>query len=441
MADPCLPTWGYLHNFRDPAQPVAISLPCGMMRLLSQDMEELVDTCRSEIPRAFESDDYTHRVEEVMKGIQDRRKALTDELEEEAQKEGFTLNFNQVGITPVPLVEGRPITQEEFGRLPDELREQLRERAERIQHSINHSLLQMRRLGKEAIESTTQVDTELVRFTLTPIIDELQEKYADYPDVYSYLDQVEADMVEHLDVFKPREESPGPAPDHTSASREEDLFAKYRVNDLVDNSTCDGAPVIFEYSPTYYNLFGRIDYRARLGTFTTDFTMIKPGAIHMASGGYLVLQARDLLLSPLSWDTLKRSLRSGVAQIENIGEQYSALPSATLRPQPIPTNAKIVLVGNPEILRSLQLGDEDFRRYFKVTADFDTLMDRTPREPVEVRRLRCRSIAGQPAAALRQDRRGPHHRLLQPSGGGPGQADHPLHGHLRHDYRGQLLGR
>ena len=375
---PVPPDWGYLHNFRDPAQPVAISLPCGIMRLLSQDMEELVDSCRSEIPRAFESDDYTHRVEEVMKGIQDRRKALTDELEEEAQKEGFTLNFNQVGITPVPLVEGRPITQEEFGRLPDELREQLRERAERIQHSINHSLLQMRRLGKEAIESTTQVDTELVRFTLTPIIDELQEKYADYPDVYSYLDQVEADMVEHLDVFKPRDESPGTAPDPTGASREEDLFAKYRVNDLVDNSTCNGAPVIFEYSPTYYNLFGRIDYRARLGTFATDFTMIKPGAIHMASGGYLVLQARDLLLSPLSWDTLKRSLRSGVTQIENIGEQYSALPSATLRPQPIPINAKIVLVGNPELLRSLQMGDEDFRRYFKVTADFDTLMDRTP---------------------------------------------------------------
>ena len=121
------------------------------------------------------------------------------------------------------------------------------------------------------------------------------------------------------------------------------MFARYRVNDLVDNSTCEGAPVIFEYSPTYYNLFGRIDYQAKIGTLTTDLTMIKPGAIHRANGGYLIAQARDLLTSSLAWETLKRTLRSGEVRIENIGEQYSPLPSTTLRPQPIPVNCKIDL--------------------------------------------------------------------------------------------------
>ena len=267
------------------------------------------------------------------------------------------------------------MTQEEFGSLPDGEREQLKEKADSIQHAITHTTAEMRRLNKEAAQQTREVDKEVVRFTLTPIIDEMKATYADYPEAVSYLGQVESDMVEHMELFKPREEPSSPG--HTGGGPEEDVFLRYRVNDLVDNAACVSAPVIFEYSPTYYNLFGRIDYRAHLGTLTTDLTMVRAGAMHRANGGYLVLQARDLLTSPLSWDTLKRTLRSGEVRIENIGEQNSPLPSTTLRPQPIPIDVKIVVVGTPEILQLLQATDDDFRRYFKVTADFDTLMDRT----------------------------------------------------------------
>ena len=375
---PTPPDLGYVHNFQDPFQPVAISLACGMMRDLSRDMDNLVDTCRREIPRVFESDDYTHRIEEVIKEVQVKRQTLTTELEQEAQKIGFGLTFSQVGITPVPLAEGRTMTQEEFGQLADSVRTELNQRAEQLRHSIGHTMLEFKRLNKETAESTMEVDTELVRFTLTPIIDELKAKFADYPPVVDYLEQVETDMVEHLDIFKPRDESEQSSTGLPGTHRDEDPFPRYRVNDLVDNTTCEGAPVIFEYSPNYYNLFGRIDYRARVGTLTTDLTMVKAGAIHRANGGYLVVQARDLLLSPLSWDSLKRSLRTGEVRIENIGEQYNPLPSATLRPEPIPINAKIILVGSPDVLRMLQAGDDDFRRYFKVVADFDTLMERTP---------------------------------------------------------------
>ena len=377
IGKPVPPDWGYVHNFQDPARPVAVSLPCGMMRALADDMNDLIDSCRRDIPGIFESDEYTHRVENVMKEVGEKRQAMTDELEQQARKEGFTLQSTAAGITPVPLADGAAMTQEDFARLPDEQREEYRQRAEQIQHSITHTLAEIRRLSKAAAERTKEVDTEFVRFTLTPIIDELQAKYKDHPDVVTYLDHVEADMVDHLEIFKPREESSQAPPGPPGFLSEEDPFIKYRVNDLVDNSTCEGAPVIFEMSPTYYNLFGRIDYRARIGALTTDLMMIKPGAIHRANGGYLVLQARDLLVSPLSWDTLKRSLRSGVVRIENTGEQYSPLPSSTLRPEPIPIDAKIILVGSAEILRALQVGDEDFRRYFKVTADFDSLMDRT----------------------------------------------------------------
>ena len=375
---PIPPDLGYVHNFQDPSQPVAISLDCGMMSVLVRDMEDLVDMCRREIPSVFESDDYSHRVEDVMKEIQVQRQGITDDLEQEAKKEGFALTFTQVGITPVPLAdEGRPMSPEEFGNVPDALQEELRQRAEQLQHAITHTMQEFRRLNKEAAAGTREVDSELVRSTVGPIIDELRAKYGEYPEVVSYLDQVEADMIERLDIFKPKEEPSTPLPGGPRPPSDEDLFARYRVNDLVDNTTCEGAPVIIEYSPTYYNLFGRIDYRARIGTLTTDLTMIKPGAMHRANGGYLVLQARDVLLSPMSWDTLKRCLRSNEVRTENIGEQYSPLPSTTLRPQPVPINVKIVLVESPEILRGLQQGDEDFQRYFKVTADFDTLMDRT----------------------------------------------------------------
>ena len=375
---PIPPDLGYVHNFQDPSQPVAISLDCGMMRALVRDMDDLVDMCRREIPSVFESDDYNHRVEDVMKDIQNQRQGITDGLEQEAKKEGFALTFTQVGITPVPLAdEGRPMSPEEFGNVPDALREELRQRAERLQHSITHTMQEFRRLNKEASAGTREVDSELVRSTVVPIIDELQAKYGEYPDVVSHLDQVEADMIERLDIFKPKEEPSTPPLGGPIPPSDEDLFARYQVNDLVDNTTCEGAPVVIEYSPTYYNLFGRIDYRARIGTLTTDLTMIKPGAMHRANGGYLVLQARDVLLNPMSWDTLKRCLRSKEVRTENIGEQYSPLPSTTLRPQPVPINVKIILVGSPEILRGLQQGDEDFQRYFKVTADFDTLMDRT----------------------------------------------------------------
>lgn len=243
--------WGYLYNFQDPSQPTAFSLPCGMMKELARDMNDLVEGCRQEAPKAFESDDCTHRVEEVMKGVQEKRQALTTELEQEAKKEGFSFSFTQVGITPVPVVDGRPINQEEFGGLGDEQREALREKAEALQHSITHAMQEFRRLNQEATDRVREVDVELLRFTLTPIIYDLQSKYLDYPDVGAYLGQVETDMAERLDMFKPSEESSDQRPGPGGPPSQEDVFTRYRVNDLVDNSTCEGAPVIFEYSPTY----------------------------------------------------------------------------------------------------------------------------------------------------------------------------------------------
>ena len=372
------PDWGYVHNFQEPSQPTPISLPCGMMRELRDDMDQLVETCRARLPNAFESDDYTRRVEEVMVEIQHRRQSVNEDLEFQARARGFTVSTTQVGITPVPLhPDGRPLTQDEFGQLSDSERDRLRAAADEVQRYIAQATSEFRRIDKEANERRLEVDADLVRFTLTPIIDDLQQKYADHSHVVGYLDDVEDDMVHNTQAFKPAENS-RPASNDVSAQGRESFFARYRVNDLIDNTLCNGAPVEFEQNPSYYNLFGRIDYRAVTGMMTTDHTMIRPGAIHRANGGYLVIQARDLLKSGLAWDTLKRVLWSEEIRVENIGEQDTPLPTTSMRPQPIPVSAKVVLVGTPGILSVLRSSDEDFRRYFKVTAEFDRTMERTP---------------------------------------------------------------
>ena len=369
------PDCGYVYNFRDHSQPEPISLPCGTLRVLAADMNELVDTVRRDVPKVFESDDYRERMEAAMKGLQARRQEMTEDLEKTAIQAGFTLRSTPAGITPVPMREGRPLSEQDYATMSKSERESINERASSLQQTIIRVLADIRRLGKAAQQEGREVDKEIVRFTLTPIINELQEKYADHTAVVTYLDHVEADMVEHLDALKPSD----PVPVLSGwPSGDEDPFVKYRVNILVDNTSCEYAPVVFEHNPTYYNLFGRIDYRARMGALVTDHMMVKGGAIHEANGGFLVLQAHDLLASPLSWQTLKRTLRSGEVRIENMGEQYTPLPTSTLRPQQIPVDAKIVIVGTPDILRLLQVLDQDFRRYFKVVAHFDTVMERSP---------------------------------------------------------------
>ena len=369
------PDWGYVYNFQDPSQPEPISLPCGMIRVLAADMSELVDTVRRDVPKVFESDDYRERIETAMQGLEARRREMSEDLEKTAIQAGFTLRSTPGGITPVPVKDGRLMSDQEYNALSEAERESINEQAIRLRQAIGRVLADIRRLGKEAQEETREIDKEIVRFTLTPIIDELQEKYADHAAVVAYLDQVEADMVEHLDALKP--DDPTQVLPRWSPI-DEDPFVKYKVNELISNANCGYAPVVFEHNPTYYNLFGRIDYRARMGTLVTDHMMVKCGAIHEANGGFLVVQAHDLLASPLSWQTLRRTLRSGELRIENMGEQYSPLPTSTLRPKPIPVNAKIVIAGTPDILRLLQALDADFRHYFKVVAHFDTVMQRSP---------------------------------------------------------------
>ncbi len=371
-ARPAPADWVYVHNFADGDRPQAIRLPAGRGPALARDLDEFVQAARREIPRAFESEDYERRQREVVAELSRRREALTEELVELGRARGFVLQVTPVGVVSTPIHAGQPLTPEAFAALPAEERQRIESASKEIGERTAAFLRQVRQLEKEALERVRQLECEVALFAIGPLLHDLRERYAGEQAVLDHLAAVEADVVAHLDEFRQPEEAPLPPP-FGPARRQNS--SRYRVNVLVANPDKQGAPVVAEHNPTYYNLLGRIEYRASFGTMVTDFTEIKAGALHRANGGFLVLEMLELLRHPFAWEALKRSLRARQIKIENLGEEFSAVPTATLRPEPVPLDVKVVLVGPPLLYHLLYQLDEDFRELFKVKADFAPEMD------------------------------------------------------------------
>lgn len=375
---PVPPDWCYVYNFADPVRPLTIQLPPGRGRELARHMDELVDACRREIPRAFDSDAYNQRRESIQREIQQERERMFALVEEEAKRRGFTLSTTPMGIATVPMRDGHPMSREEYEALPEDERRQYQEAGAQLESLISQTVLQVRRNEKEAARRMEELDKQVAEYAIGPLFDDLRSHYEGMDRVLEYLQHVREDIINNLDAFRAQEAQPqGPAALFPRPPRD-DVFTRYKVNCIVNNKDCEGAPVVIENSPTYYNLFGRVEFRAQLGAMVTDHTMIKPGAIHRANGGFLIVQAYDLVTSFLSWEAMKRTLRSKEARIENLGEQFLAIPSTSLSPEPIPLDVKVILVGTSYVYHVLSTVDEEFRKLFKVRADFAVDMERTP---------------------------------------------------------------
>ncbi|HUV04252.1 MAG TPA: ATP-binding protein [Armatimonadota bacterium] len=366
----------YVHNFKESDSPDAIILPAGMGCQLVKDMDELVEAAKTEIPRAFESENYEKRKNDILNEVQQERSRMLSGLEREAGKLDLAIEMTQIGIVTIPLVHGKPISREDFERLPGSQRAEIERRSQELQDLIQQGLAKARKLEKGSSDAIEQLDREVGMFAVGHPLDELRTKYREYDEVIDYLQQVQANMMDSLEDFKAKER-PKLAIPGLEGLVPEPSFDRYKVNLIVDNQDQQGAPVVCENNPTYYNLIGRVDFRARLGALVTDFTQIKAGALHKANGGYLILQAMDVLTNSMSWDALKRTLRSSEARIENIAEYYGLIPTSTLKPEPIPVKVKVILIGSPYIYHLLYAFEEDFRKLFKVKADFDTEMSRS----------------------------------------------------------------
>lgn len=366
--------WAYVYNFTNPDTPKAIKFPPGKANIFKKDMESLVSDLKMEIPKVFESEIYIEHKNQILKQFQNKRNQLLDELEESAKKAGFQIKQTPSGILFIPTVEGKPLTDEEMEQLTEEARENIRKKQELLYEQLEGILRQIRQFEKETKEKLSQLEKDTTKYILSPKIEELKEKYSEQKEVIEYLNEVEKDIIESVEEFKEKKEVEV-LPGLKLPEKESSLF-KYKVNVLIDNSKAKGAPVIKETNPTCYNLCGRIEYRPQFGAMVTDFTMIKPGALHKANGGYLILQVLDVLKNYFSWETIKRALKTKQIIIEDLNEQFRLINTPTLRPEPIPLNIKVILIGNPIFYYLLYHYDEDMKKLFKVKADFSTIMNR-----------------------------------------------------------------
>jgi lon-related putative ATP-dependent protease len=358
--------WVYVHNFRDPDRPNAISLPAGRGTLLARDMDALLEVLKREIPRAFESEEYEQRRRDITGEIAADRTRLLEDLKRFAAEHDVVVESTVTGVMSIPLVDGKPISREDYARLPQHERKRIADASAEIEQRAGHFVHRSHELEQDAARRIAELEHEVALFAIDHPFRDLIEAYRDQPEVLAYLEDAKADLLDHMADFRG---APEPLVQLGIQVRPPN-HARFRVNVFVDRAGTEGAPVVVERNPTYYNLLGKVEYRATFGAMSTDFREIKPGALHRANGGFLVLDALDVLRHPFSWEALKRALRARELRIENLGEEFSAVPSASLRPAPIPLEVKVILLGPPLLYHLLHRLDEDFRELFKVKADF-----------------------------------------------------------------------
>lgn len=360
--------WCYVHNFSQQHKPRAIRLPAGMGTRFHADMQQLVSELQATIPAVFEGDEYRRRLAQIDDEYGERQARAFVEVGEEAGKLGVTLLRTPNGFSFAPAKGDEVMSPEDYEKLPQEEKERFERDIGSLQEKLEKVIRQVHQWRRERLEHVRKLNEEAVLFAVGHLIDDLRGNYADYPAVCSYLDEVQQNVIESMDEFRhPREAQTGLA----ALTREPPDFNRFRVNLLVGRDGTEGAPVVYEDHPTYQNLIGRVEHIAQLGALVTNFLQIKPGALHQANGGYLLLDAIKLLTQPFSWEGLKRALSTHEIRIESLGQMYSLVSTVSLEPEPIPLDAKVILIGNRLLYYLLAQYDPEFGELFKVAADFE----------------------------------------------------------------------
>jgi lon-related putative ATP-dependent protease len=371
--------WCYVYNFVDADRPQALRIRRSWGKVLKADMEQLVQNLLRAAKRMFESDEYAEQRKEIVERLQKEQQEMMEGLMREASKNGFSLRMTPSGIVLVPTKDGKPMQEADYLALGEAEKKQLEERRGELEKKVEVTLREGKKLEREIAEKLEAAEAKAGDYLVRMPLEDLKEKYRDYPKVIAYLDGVREHILKNLQRFKGGEATPvmtpmGPMPSPEPAT---DPFLPYRVNVFVDNSDTQGPPIIVETNPTYHNLFGVIEKKPIVGGYTTDFTLIKAGSISKANGGYLVLYDRDVLFNSGVWEALQRVIKNRELRIEEPGAFFGFVPPQGLRPERIPTDTKVIMIGDPQLYRTLASMDPDFRETFKVKADFNFEIDRT----------------------------------------------------------------
>lgn len=366
--------WCYVNNFAHPHRPSMLQLPAGKGQQLSDDMQKLIRDVRTSMPVAFESNEYRVKHEEIQEKYEGFREEAFRKLSEDAAAHSVSIIKDENDYQLGPIVDGKVIDVEEFLKVPKDKQEKMTDVIEIYEDKLSALLHGMPRLAREESEDIQKLNHNTAIVAVESLINSLVDNYCDHPDVCRYFNNVKNDIAMHVDDFIDHKESVDLM---GMISGEGVSFKRYEVNLLIDNEKTMGAPVIYEDHPVYQNLIGRVEHESRMGALVTDFTHIKPGALHKANGGYLVLEVNKLLRYPFSWDALKRALYANKISIQSLGALYGIVDTASLEPEPIPLDIKLVLLGERTFYYLLLEYDPEFSELFKVAADFEEKMDRT----------------------------------------------------------------
>jgi lon-related putative ATP-dependent protease len=366
--------WVYVNNFADSHQPLALQLPGGRGEGLRQDMEQLLEDLKDALRAAFESEDYRLQVRKIEDEFKRRQEQELKALQRKAQSLGIALLSTNAGFALAPMKNGEVLSPDEFEKLPQSEKEKTEQAVAELQEDLQRIARQMPKWRREHRERMKGLNQEVALAAVGHLMEELQQQYAELPHVQQYLKAVQQDVLDNLDSFLTKEDERPALPFPFMAGG--NPLQRYQVNVLVSHANSDGAPLVYEDNPTFQNLIGRTEYMAQFGTLVTNFMLIKPGALHKANGGYLLLDVRHLFSQPFAWEALKRALFSAEIRIVSLSEMFSLVSTVSLEPQPIPLQIKVVLLGERLFYYLLYQLDPDFRELFKVAADLEEEIDR-----------------------------------------------------------------
>ena len=362
--------WCYIYNFSNPNEPIAVSFPAGQGKEFKETMDTFIKDIRSDIKSTFNNDDFEKEKTLIRQDFEEKRAILLDKLNQESEKYGFQVKSAQNGIYMMPMINGKTIEEEEFDKLDEEVKKQFEEKSSIVQEQIMQVIGQIKEMERASDKRLEEWQANIALLTVNSHINYIKNKYKRNKKVNQFLNDVKQDILKNITIFTAKEEEKqpvgnGPRPEPPKP------WLNYRVNLFVDNSTLEGAPVIMDSNYSYHNIFGKLEYENYYGSLKTDYTMLKPGLLQMANGGYIIFQAKDLLANGICYEALKKALRIKELSIENTADQRSAMVMISLKPEPIPLDVKVIMVGNDSIYQSLLAMDSDFRKLFKVKVEFE----------------------------------------------------------------------
>ena len=364
--------WCYIYNFQNPNEPIAVSLPAGQGKEFKESMDGFIKEVKKDIKKTFNADDFEKEKALIKKEFEEKRESLLTKLNEDSLKYGFHVKSAQNGIYMFPVVDGKVIQEEEFEKLDEEIKKQYEEKSVIVQQQIMEVIGQIKQIERESDKKVSEWQSNVALLTVNAHINYIKSKYKRNKKINQFLNDVKQDVLKNVSYFleedkpqQPQQAQPSPM------QRKQDPCLNYRVNLFIDNSTREGCPVIMDSNYTYQNLFGKLEYENYYGSLKTDFTMLKPGLMHKANGGYIIFQAKDLLTNAMCYEELKRILRVKEIAIDNTMEQRSSMAMISLKPEPIPLDVKVILIGNASIYHTLLSMDSDFRKLFKIKVEFE----------------------------------------------------------------------